>query len=353
MSTQQESKKDFFDKLVSVTESVLTWRARRRFRRRERQKKKSWLVDWIEAFVWAACVVLIINQYFFQAYEIPSGSMERTLLVHDRIFVNKFIFGPELLPGLGKLPGLAQPQRGDIIIFENPAYISPVSAWGPAWVTAYDVAQRLLYMMTLSLVEIDRDPDGKPKAHFLVKRAVGYGGDVVRFIDGNAYFRPEGLSGWMPEHELKKLTGLVYGNHRVPQNLQDKYYQALPGYALALAHQDLGLPMTDADKTAVKTFNGVMQTAESSRQDFIYDPFALDQLKTKIELAYYPNIPQVTSDWQKDENGTYIPKGYLLPLGDNRDNSKDGRYFGPVRANKVLGEAAFRYWPLYRFGEIR
>ena len=40
------------------------------------------------------------------------------------IFVDKLSFGPELLPGVAKLPGTAKPQRGQIIVFENPSYLS-------------------------------------------------------------------------------------------------------------------------------------------------------------------------------------------------------------------------------------
>jgi signal peptidase I len=40
-------------------------------------------------------------------------------------------------------------------------------------------------------------------------------------------------------------------------------------------------------------------------------------------------------------------------MGDNRDNSKDARYFGPVRLRSVLGRATFKYWPLTRIGRIR
>ncbi|NNM67724.1 MAG: signal peptidase I [Spirochaetales bacterium] len=353
MSSPSTSRTDFFDTLVSVTESFLTWKRQRRLKRRQKQKQKNWVVDWVEAFVWAACVVLLINQYFFQAYEIPSGSMEKTLLVHDRIFVNKFIYGPELLPGLGKLPGLTNPKRGDIIIFENPSYISPVYSWGPAWVTAYDIAQRLLYMMTLSLVDIDKNPDGTPKAHFLVKRAVGYSGDIVRFRDGNAWFQPAGTQKWYSENELKKWTGLEYGNHRVSQDIQNRYYSLLRRYAKVVAYQSIGLPIDKADQGVVDQYNAFMRDAMENKASFIYDPFELDRLEARTEMEFYPDVPEVVSSWQKSENGTYIPLGYILPLGDNRDNSKDGRYFGPVPEAKILGQAAFRYWPIARLGVIK
>jgi signal peptidase I len=40
-------------------------------------------------------------------------------------------------------------------------------------------------------------------------------------------------------------------------------------------------------------------------------------------------------------------------MGDNRDDSRDARYFGPVRMEKVLGRALFRYWPITRLGGFR
>ena len=42
-----------------------------------------------------------------------------------------------------------------------------------------------------------------------------------------------------------------------------------------------------------------------------------------------------------------------IPMGDNRDDSRDARYFGPVRLEKVLGKGLFRYWPIARIGGVR
>lgn len=156
------------ESLLRGTERLLTWRLRRKARRHLRQSRKHPVVDWIEAFLQAAFLVLVINQYLLQAYQIPSGSMIDTLLLGDRIFVNKVVYGPELLPGVVKLPGFAQPQRNEVIVFENPSYISRG--------TLFTILQRVLYMVTLSLVDIDRDESGQPRAQLLIKRAVGAGG---------------------------------------------------------------------------------------------------------------------------------------------------------------------------------
>ena len=66
--------------------------------------------------------------------------------------MNKYIYGPRLLPESGKSPGMEKPKRGEVIIFENPTYISRG--------TVFDILQRVIYMVTLSLVDIDKDKKG-------------------------------------------------------------------------------------------------------------------------------------------------------------------------------------------------
>jgi signal peptidase I len=59
-----------------------------------------------------------------EAYKIPTGSMERTLLVGDFLLVNKLLYGPEI-PFTGRrLPAIRAPRRGDVIVFEWPEDVS-------------------------------------------------------------------------------------------------------------------------------------------------------------------------------------------------------------------------------------
>jgi len=83
-------------------------------------KKKSTVREWGEAIVIAILLALFIRTFVFQAFKIPSGSMEPTLLVGDHIFVNKFIYGIKI-PFLRKtLIPIKDPERGDIIVFIYP-----------------------------------------------------------------------------------------------------------------------------------------------------------------------------------------------------------------------------------------
>ena len=91
-----EKQRDFFDRIQELTEAVLTRRKRRHLIIKEKQKAKHPVRDWVETFLWAAGMVLLANQYLLQAYVIPSGSMINSLLIGDRVFVNKLVYGPEL-----------------------------------------------------------------------------------------------------------------------------------------------------------------------------------------------------------------------------------------------------------------
>ena len=48
-----------------------------------------------------------------------------------------------------------------------------------------------------------------------------------------------------------------------------------------------------------------------------------------------------------------IPENYYLPIGDNRPFSRDGREFGPIPKDSIVGKAWIRYWPLNKLGVIK
>ncbi len=68
----------------------------------------------------AVVLFLVIRTFLLEAFQIPSGSMERTLLAGDFLFVNKAVYGAQI-PGTGaRLPGFSSPRRGDVIVFAYP-----------------------------------------------------------------------------------------------------------------------------------------------------------------------------------------------------------------------------------------
>ena len=322
----------FLDRLCRATEGFLTYRRKARRVRKEKLRGKNPILDWIEAFVWSAGMVLLINQYLFQAYQIPSGSMIDTLMIRDRIFVNKLLYGPELLPGVGKVPSPITPKRNDVIIFENPSYLSG----GPA----FDIAQRIIYMLTLSLVDIDRDKNGEPKAHFLIKRAAGMGGDRFVTDRGEMRIRFPGEERWVLEREY---LAALNSPHQISRLVDPAAYPLLEAAGKAAAYTALGLP-PPAELAALADPANTLRYPDS----FAYGRSRLEALR-----GAYPQDAGYQMQLARETLGWYIPEGSVFPLGDNRDNSRDGRYFGPVRKTKVLGKGALIYWPLGRMGLIR
>jgi signal peptidase I len=318
---------DFFDRIQYATEFFLSWWRRIKREKKEKQRKKNLVLDWVEAFIWAAGMVLLINQYLLQAYQIPSGSMIDTLLIGDRIFVNKLIYGPELLPGLGKLPSPVRPKRNDIIIFENPSYLSR----GPV----FDIAQRILYMLTLSLVDIDRDESGEPKVHFLIKRAVGEGGDRFVTRQGELRILFSGETRWVEERDYQAERGW---NHNLSRMVKPGEYPALDALGKIEAYRDMGLNPPESLRARVAGLNAVQ------------DSFAVERAWLETLRGALPQDSRYRTLLARHRLGWYVPEGRIMPLGDNRDNSRDGRYFGPVRLTKVLGKGSLIYWPLWRQG---
>jgi signal peptidase I len=329
----------------AVTERYLTWRKRRKIARREKQKKKNPIVDWLDAIGSAVVIVLLINQYLLQAYQIPSPSMVPSLLVGDRIFVNKLVYGPELIPGMLKMPGFRAPSRADVIIFESPEYISS----GPL----KDILQRVIYMVTLSIVDIDRDEYGQPKHHFLIKRAIGMPGDRIRMRDGNVEIRTPGEADWKAETQLKKDLGFTYPNTRTLDPEEYPFFRSSgEGFALELAN----LSSTGEQKKAIARYFVMNRDSSGSLSLEAFklsDEIAIELWKNRTRWAMEPYSTAYRETWRVLQEGQRIPDNRLFPMGDNRDNSRDARYFGAVRLGKVLGKGLLRYWPLTRFGAVR
>jgi signal peptidase I len=74
----------------------------------------------IMSVVPAVAIFLGTRQLLAEAFRIPSGSMEPTLLVGDWLFVNKLRFGPHIPFANHRLPGYASPKRGDVVVFISP-----------------------------------------------------------------------------------------------------------------------------------------------------------------------------------------------------------------------------------------
>jgi len=80
----------------------------------------AFLWEWLRSMVVALALFFVIRSFFIEAFKIPTGSMEGTLLVGDFLLVNKLVYGAEVPFTKVKLPAVRTPERGDVIVFQWP-----------------------------------------------------------------------------------------------------------------------------------------------------------------------------------------------------------------------------------------
>ncbi len=127
------------------------------------------IVDQVVTLVIAVAIALAIRQFVVEPFRIPSGSMLPTLLIGDHLFVNKLAYGPRIPFTDVRLPGLREPQRGDVVVFE----------------VARPGGDRIM--------PVDLAPDGAPSEAF-VKRLVGLPGDKIHWKNGELHVNGERLA---------------------------------------------------------------------------------------------------------------------------------------------------------------
>lgn len=91
-----------------------------------RAPRRAWrplvvLVDWLKTVSFALVLFVLVRSLLVEAFKIPSGSMEGTLLVGDFLLVNKLVYGAEIPLTHKRLPALRAPERGDVIVFSWPS----------------------------------------------------------------------------------------------------------------------------------------------------------------------------------------------------------------------------------------
>jgi signal peptidase I len=170
-------------------------------------KKDSWL-EVVKTIVYALIIAGVIRSFLFQPFNIPSGSMEDTLLIGDYLFVSKSTYGYSrysfpfaLIPFEGRFAVMSEPKRGDIVVFKFP-------------------------------------PDNSTD---YIKRLIGLPGDRVQMKDGVLYINDVAV----PKEKIDDYVETVGGE---PRNIP-RYRETLPnGVSYEVLDRD---PQGNLDNTQV------------------------------------------------------------------------------------------------------
>lgn len=174
--------------------------------------KKSGTREWVDAAVFAVVAATIIRTFVFEAYTIPTGSMEKTLLVNDFLFVNKSSYGPRLpntplsfpfvhhtLPFTRsksylewiKIPYTRlfanEVKRNDVVVFNYPVGDTVIGEF-QSDLNYYDYLRGYPGTREQLLAERD-DIMVRPvdKRENFIKRCIGIPGDTIKIIDGDVF----------------------------------------------------------------------------------------------------------------------------------------------------------------------
>src|SRR5215467_10722486 len=82
--------------------------------------KKSVFREYLESLIIAVILALFVRTWVFQAFKIPTGSMEHNLLIGDHLIVNKMVFAPTLTGFERAILPSRSIKRGDVIVFKFP-----------------------------------------------------------------------------------------------------------------------------------------------------------------------------------------------------------------------------------------
>lgn len=119
----------------------------------------------------AFCLAVLIRTFLLQAFYIPSGSMEDTLLVGDRVLVNKIVYD------------VRDPERGEVVVFRGP----------PNWTPEFQEPQ-LGFMAKLGRTVGDLVGVSRPGEKDFIKRVIGVPGDKVKCCDEQGRVQVNGKS---------------------------------------------------------------------------------------------------------------------------------------------------------------
>jgi signal peptidase I len=288
---------------------------------KKRYSKNSTFIEWLDALIFAVIAVSLINIFLFQNYKIPTGSMEKSLLIGDHLFVSKIAYGPRMpntpiafpftqntmpvtkgkswsdiihwpykrLAGIGKVknndPIVFNFPAGDTVVIEDqvPSYYEIISREAQNLkVRSYQNTHSLKndsYYVNLARKDI------RDRFHIIfrpvdrrdnyVKRCIGIPGDTINIVGGTVFVNGKQL----PENDTQQTTYDISTNGTT---INPKAFERLD-ISIADQQQFTGgyeLPLTKENSEKIAKFTNVTDVKPIYAKPKEFDPSIFPYSKT-------------------------------------------------------------------------
>lgn len=359
------------------------------------KKKKSIFREWFDAAIFAIVAATIIRTFFIEAYTIPTGSMEGSLLVNDYLFVSKVAYGPRVPNTPLAVPlvhntifggesyskavqwdyrrfwGVGDVDRNDIVVFNFPNGDTVVKEASEqdyyALVREYG-RETVLGLNTIVVRPVDKKDN-------YIKRCVAVAGDMLEIRNGMVFINGE--KGKLFPHAQSTYKVVTNGQGLSSDFIEENKIEQVAflgnsQYLFTLENDQLKLVSDQPQVVSVSPFNDPEGYIPQSPGAWVFPhdtvnykwnkdnfgPLTIPKKGATVQLtpqniAIYRRIIDIYEGNDFSErHGKFFIDGkeitsytfkmdYYWMMGDNRHNSADSRYWGFVPEDHVVGKASF------------
>ncbi|MFH1074667.1 MAG: signal peptidase I [Candidatus Firestonebacteria bacterium] len=267
-------------------------------------KQETW--DWIKSLISALVIALLIREFVIQAFTIPTGSMESTMLVGDHLFVNKLSYGFKLPFTTKKIMNWGRVKRDSIVVFLPPH-------------------------------EADR---------VYVKRCKGLPGDKMEIKD-KALF----VNGVISEDLYKKHIDInIYPGSTTARDNLKTFTIPKNGDVLEIKKDEIYFSGQKVLDMNIARLYALLAAREGNIAERKKDGYYSDGQKLE-DFTFQQICAEILGkNGGKESFEHKVKENYYFMMGDNRDNSADSRFWGFVPRERLIGRPVLVWMPLDRFG---
>lgn len=373
---------------------------KRKKKEKEPKKKRGFFRELLNDILFALIAVTIIRGLFIEAYAIPTGSMENSMLIGDHLFVSKLHYGARTprtliqfplahqtfwgleingkkIPSYsdaiqlptGRLPGLRKVRRGEPVVFNYPPELNHPVDIKTFYVKrcmaiagdTFEVRNKQIYVNG----EAQENPPNMQTSYF-VETERGVHKTMMQKVGVTDFDLNDGRGSAVADNKLWGRGFVMHADSaramqmesiNTVKSVQEIFYDTLrfgnssfPNTTQYLSAEHTGYQAITKFGWTIDNFGPLVMPSEGLTIPMTQEN--IDLYRTIIE-HYEDNENVVVEPGKVSIDGQEIKEytfkqGYYFMIGDNRHNSADSRVWGFVPADHIVGKPLFIFWSMDR-----